>query len=249
ARGVDILPVDSEHSALWQCLRGERLEAVRKLIITASGGPFRQMPLAQMATMTAAQALRHPTWAMGPKITIDSATLMNKGLEVIEAHWLYAFDYDRIEVVVQPQSIIHSMVEFVDGSIKMQASLPTMHLPIQEALSHPTRLDNGPNDLLRPLRWGEVGHLAFETLDIARFPCFRLAVEAGRRGGTATAALVGADETAVALFLRGEITLPEIAARIERVLAEHTVIDDPDLAAVLATYTWARERCAQFPAA
>jgi 1-deoxy-D-xylulose-5-phosphate reductoisomerase len=248
-RGVAILPIDSEHSALWQCLRGEQLSAIRKLIITASGGPFRRMPQAEMATVTAAQALKHPTWVMGPKITIDSATLMNKGLEVIEARWLYDLPIDDIEVVVQPQSIIHSMVEFVDGSIKMQASLPTMHLPIQEALSHPTRLDNGGNDLLAPLHWDVVKQLDFEALDINRFPCFRLALEAGRRGGTATAALVGADETAVALFLRGEMSLPEIAACIERVLTEHTVIDDPDLDTVLATYAWACERCAQLTAA
>jgi 1-deoxy-D-xylulose-5-phosphate reductoisomerase len=241
AHNVAIVPVDSEHSALWQCLRGEDRASIRTLIITASGGPFRHATLAEMATVTAEQALRHPTWVMGPKITIDSATLMNKGLEVIEARWLYDVPYDQIQVVVQPQSIIHSMVEFIDGSIKMQASLPSMHLPIQEALSHPVRLDNGSNDLLRPLRWDEVSRLDFAALDVARFPCFRLALEAGRRGGTATAALVGADETAVALFLRGEIGLMEIPARIERVLAAHQVVDDPDLDTVLATCAWARE--------
>jgi 1-deoxy-D-xylulose-5-phosphate reductoisomerase len=244
AAGVAIVPIDSEHSALWQCLRGEDHASIRKLIITASGGPFRQATLAEMATVTAEQALRHPTWVMGPKITIDSATLMNKGLEVIEARWLYDVPYEQIQVVVQPQSIIHSMVEFIDGSIKMQASLPTMHLPIQEALSHPLRLDNGPNDLLRPLRWDEIARLDFAALDVDRFPCFRLALAAGRRGGTATAALVGADETAVALFLRGEIGLMEIPARIERVLAAHQVVDDPDLDTVLATCAWARAAAA-----
>ena len=135
-----ILPVDSEHSAIWQCLRGERIAEVRRLLITASGGPFRTMPLEEMRDVTVEQALAHPTWHMGPKITIDSATLMNKGLEVIEAHWLFDMPYDQIEVVVHPQSIIHSMVEFVDDSIKMQASLPSMHLPIQDALSYPARL-------------------------------------------------------------------------------------------------------------
>ncbi len=242
--GVAIMPIDSEHSALWQCLRGEDPAAIRKLIITASGGPFRHASLDEMARVTAAQALRHPTWVMGPKITIDSATLMNKGLEVIEGHWLFDVPYDRIEVVVQPQSIIHSMVEFIDGSIKMQASLPSMHLTIQEALSHPQRLDNSGNDLLRPLDWPTVVRLDFEALDIERFPCFRLALEAGRRGGTAPAVLVGADETAVALFLRGEIGLMEIPARIERALAAHRVIDDPDLDAVLDACHWARDYAA-----
>jgi 1-deoxy-D-xylulose-5-phosphate reductoisomerase len=242
-KGVAVVPIDSEHSALWQCLRGETSASVRKLIITASGGPFRHATSAEMAAVTVEQALKHPTWVMGPKITIDSATLMNKGLEVIEAHWLFDIPYDQIEVVVHPQSIIHSMVEFVDGSIKMQASLPTMHLPIQEALSHPIRLNNGDNDLLRPLRWDEVGRLDFEALDQARFPCFRLALAAARRGGTAPAALVGADEAAVALFLRNEIGLMEIPARIEQVLAEHQVVAEPDLATILATCAWARQRC------
>jgi len=161
--GVAVVPIDSEHSALWQCLRGEDPASIRTLIITASGGPFRHATLAEMEAVTAEQALRHPTWVMGPKITIDSATLMNKGLEVIEARWLFGVPYDRIEVVVQPQSIVHSMVEFIDGSIKMQASLPTMHLPIQEALGHPTRLDNGGNDLLQPLRWPAVARLGFTS--------------------------------------------------------------------------------------
>ncbi len=244
AAGVAVVPIDSEHSALWQCLRGEDPASIRTLIITASGGPFRHATLAEMEAVTAAQALRHPTWVMGPKITIDSATLMNKGLEVIEARWLFDVPYDHIEVVVQPQSIVHSMVEFIDGSIKMQASLPTMHLPIQEALSHPVRLDNGGNDLLPPLRWPDVARLDFAALDTARFPCFRLALEAAQRGGTATAALVGADETAVALFLRGEIGLMEIPRRIARTLAAHTVVDDPDLDAVLAACAWAREYAA-----
>lgn len=244
AAGVAVVPIDSEHSALWQCLRGEDPASIRTLIITASGGPFRHATLAEMEAVTVEQALRHPTWVMGPKITIDSATLMNKGLEVIEARWLFDVPYDHIEVVVQPQSIVHSMVEFIDGSIKMQASLPTMHLPIQEALSHPVRLDNGGNDLLPPLRWPDVARLDFAALDMARFPCFRLALEAAQRGGTATAALVGADETAVALFLRGEIGLMEIPRRIARTLAAHTVVDDPDLDAVLAACAWAREYAA-----
>jgi 1-deoxy-D-xylulose-5-phosphate reductoisomerase len=251
AAGVEILPVDSEHSALWQCLRGERTAEVRRLLVTASGGPLRRMSLAEMAGVTVEQALAHPTWQMGPKITIDSATLMNKGLEVIEAHWLYDMPYDRIEVVVHPQSIIHSMVEFVDESIKLQASLPSMHLPIQYALSYPRRLDRTGTKLARELRWPDVARLDFEAVDYDRFPCLRLAIEAGRQGGTAPAVLVGADEEAVALFLQGQIRLTEIATTIETVLARHTIVPEPGLEAVVAASEWARDevrRLHQLPA-
>ncbi len=239
--GVEVRPVDSEHSALWQCLRGERTSEVRRLLITASGGPLRTKALDQMAHVTVEQALAHPTWKMGPKVTIDSATLMNKGLEVMEAHWLFDMPYDKIEVVVHPQSIIHSMVEFVDDSIKMQASLPSMHLPIQDALSFPDRLDRAGTALANELRWPEVGRLDFEPADPVRFPCLRLAYEAGRRGGTAPSVLVGADEQAVALFMRGEMRLTDIAPTLEAVLARHTVIDDPDLDAVLMASRWAED--------
>jgi 1-deoxy-D-xylulose-5-phosphate reductoisomerase len=240
--GVSILPVDSEHSAIWQCLRGEHTSEVRRLLITASGGPFRTMPAAEMERVTVEQALAHPTWRMGPKITIDSATLMNKGLEVIEAHWLFGMPYERIQVVVQPQSIIHSMVEFVDDSIKMQGSLPSMHLPIQDALSYPDRLDRGDTPLARPLSWAQIGRLDFEDVDMERFPCLRLAYEAGQRGGTAPAVLVGADEQAVALFLQNRIRLPQIAQIIEDLLRAHAVVDDPDLESVLAACAWAQEQ-------
>jgi 1-deoxy-D-xylulose-5-phosphate reductoisomerase len=238
-RGVAILPVDSEHSALWQCLRGERTSEVRRLLITASGGPLRTLPLEALPDVTVEQALAHPTWHMGPKITIDSATLMNKGLEVIEAHWLFDLPYDQIEVVVHPQSIIHSMVEFVDDSLKLQASLPSMHLPIQYALSYPDRLDRAGTPLAQSLSWPAVARLDFESVDLARFPCLRLAYAAGRRGGTAPAALVAADETAVALFRAGRIRLTAIAETLEAVLARHAVIDDPTLDDVLTTVAWA----------
>ncbi|HEU5347038.1 MAG TPA: 1-deoxy-D-xylulose-5-phosphate reductoisomerase [Ktedonobacterales bacterium] len=238
--GVALLPVDSEHSALWQCLHGEQTAAVRRLLITASGGPLRRATLAEMRDVTVERALAHPTWRMGRKITIDSATLMNKGLEVIEAHWLYEMPYDKIEVVVHPQSIIHSMVEFVDDSIKMQASLPSMHLPIQYALSYPARLNRADTALSQPLSWPAVGRLDFEAVDMARFPCLRLAYEAGRRGGTAPAVLVGADEQAVPLFLAGKIRLTDIADILEEVLARHTVIERPDLEAVLDACSWAQ---------
>ncbi len=240
-KGTAIYPVDSEHSALWQCLRGEQTAEINKLIITASGGPFRTASPESIRSVTVEQALAHPTWRMGPKITIDSATLMNKGLEVIEAHWLFDIPYDRIEVVVQPQSIIHSMVEFVDGSIKMQGSLPSMHLPILHAISYPDRLPTVDTDLIRELRWPAIARLDFETLDIARFPCFRLAIEAAKRGGTYPAVLVGADEEAVALFLGGKIGLLDIAALIEKTLERHNPVDEPDVRTILETSGWARK--------
>ncbi len=238
--GVSILPIDSEHSALWQCLRGEEIANVRRLLITASGGPFRHTPLNEMRAVTVEQALAHPTWRMGPKITIDSATLMNKALEVIEAHWLFTIPYEQIEVVVQPESIIHSMVEYRDGSIKMQASLPTMHLPILYALSYPTRLDTSGSGLVRDLNWPNVGCLHFEALDHTRFPCVRLALEAARRGATYPSVLVGVDEEAVALFLAGKIGLVDIAALIERVLEQHQPVANPDVPAILEACAWAR---------
>ncbi len=245
SRGVAILPVDSEHNALWQCLRGERSSEVRRLLITASGGPFRQRTLDEMRNVTPAQALAHPTWRMGPKVTIDSATLMNKGLEVIEAHWLYDMPYDKIAVVVQPQSIIHSMVEYRDDSIKMQASIPSMRLPIQYALSYPDRLEREGTALAQPLRWGEIKQLDFDEADLERFPCLRLAYEAGRAGGSAPAALVGADETAVNLFLSGAIHFTDIAIVVERTLERHNIIANPDVEAVQAVSVWAQAEAAR----
>lgn len=243
ATGAAVLPIDSEHSAIWQCLRGENPASIRRLIITASGGPFRTTSVTEMASVTAEAALKHPTWVMGPKVTIDSATLMNKGLEMIEAHWLFNLPFSQIAVVLQPQSIVHSMVEFVDGSIKMQASLPTMHLPIQEALSHPQRLDSRDKHLLADLDWAGVGRLDFAALDHERFPCFELALDAGRRGGTYPAALVGADEAAVALFLRGEIGLLDIARQVRATLEHHEAIAEPDIDQALAAYAWGYEYC------
>jgi 1-deoxy-D-xylulose-5-phosphate reductoisomerase len=239
--GVEILPVDSEHSAIWQCLRGEKRQEVRRLLLTASGGPFRKLSFAEMASVSVKQALTHPTWKMGAKITIDSSTLMNKGLEVIEAHWLFDIPYEQIEVVIHPQSIIHSMVEFVDNSIKLQASLPSMHLPIQDALSYPFRLDRRGTQLTDELSWPQVARLDFEAVNFELFPCLRLAMEAGKKGGTAPAVLTGADEQAVALYLQGKIRLTEIATLIEQVLANHTVIAQPDLPTVLQAAEWAEQ--------
>jgi len=238
--GVSILPIDSEHSAIWQCLRGENASEVHRLILTASGGPFRQATDDQLRSVTVQQALAHPTWLMGPKITIDSATLMNKGLEVLEARWLFGMFYDRIHVIIHPESIIHSMIEFVDGSLKMQASLPSMHLPIQYALSYPNRLDTSGTGLVRELQWAEVLRLNFETLDITRFPCFRLALEAAKQGATYPSVLVGADEEAVALFLAGKIGFLEIAKLIETVLERHHSVSQPDVPAIIEASSWAR---------
>src|SRR2546429_3534422 len=238
--GVSILPVDSEHSAIWQCLRGENTTEVNRLILTASGGPFRRATVDELRSVTVQPAFAHPTWLMGPKITIDSATLMNKGLEVLEARWLFGILYERIHVIVHPESIIHSMIEFVDGSLKMQASLPSMHLPIQYALSFANRLDTSGTGLVRELQWAEVLRLNLETLDITRFPCFRLALEAAKQGATYPSVLVGADEEAVALFLAGKIGFLEIAKLIEAVLERHHPVSQPDVPAILEASSWAR---------
>ena len=237
--GVAMLPVDSEHSALWQCLWGEHGSEIARLVLTASGGPFRQLSPASLARVTAADALRHPTWQMGKKVTIDSATLFNKGLEVIEAHWLFNMPYDRIEVVLHPQSIIHSLVEFCDGSVKAQLSIPDMRLPIQYALTYPERWQNPQ---LPKIDWRKLGPLTFETPDLGRFPCLRLAIEAGKRGGSYSAALSAADEVAVELFLAGRISFLGIARLLERILQEHPSIPQPSLDDILAADRWARKR-------
>ncbi len=236
--GARILPVDSEHSAIWQCLNGERQEA-RQIILTASGGPFRDYSVAEMREVTVEQALKHPSWQMGRKVTIDSATLMNKGLEVIEAHWLFNMPIDNIKVLIHPRSIIHSMVEFIDGSVKAQLSYPDMRLPIQYALSYPDRI---ANPRLPRLDWSNLGSLDFEQPDPDKFPCLRLAVEAGKKGGTCPAVLCAADEVAVDLFLSQRIRLVDIAHLIERVLEQHQSIAHPTMEEVMAADAWARER-------
>jgi len=236
--GARILPVDSEHSAIWQCLGGEH-QAAARIILTASGGPFRRFSLEQLAEVTVAQALRHPSWQMGQKVTIDSATLMNKGLEVIEAHWLFTMPYDRIDVLVHPQSIIHSMVEFIDGSVKAQLSYPDMRLPIQYALSYPERL---PNPGLPRLDWSQVKSLELELPDYEKFPCLRLAIEAGRKGGTYPAVLCAADEVAVGLFRDGRLRFVDIARAIERTLEQHQPVSEPGLKEIEAADTWARKK-------
>jgi len=235
--GARILPVDSEHSAIWQCLNGEK-QAARRIILTASGGPFRDSSKTQMARITVEQALDHPSWKMGKKVTIDSATLMNKGLEVIEAHWLFDINVEDVVVLIHPQSIVHSMVEFVDGSVKAQLSYPDMRLPIQYALSYPDRLANP--DLPR-LDWSNFSQLTFQQPDMARFPCLRLAIEAGRKGGTYPAVLCAADEVAVDLFLSRRIGFVDIARLVEQVLERHRQVSRPSVEELMAADTWARE--------
>ncbi len=236
--GASIMPVDSEHSAIFQCLNGEK-QPPRRIILTASGGPFRDYSKKQMARITVAKALKHPSWRMGKKVTIDSATLMNKGLEVIEARWLFNMAIDNVTVLIHPQSIIHSMVEFADGSVKAQLSCPDMRLPIQYALTYPDRLDNA--DLPR-LNWANFADLTFKKPDTDRFPCLRLAIEAGREAGTMPAALCAVDEVAVELFLAGRIRFLDIAPLIERVLERHHNVARPSLEDIVAAVDRAREK-------
>ncbi len=215
ARDVIIRPIDSEHSALWQCLHGSRgPEDVARLVVTGSGGPFRTLPAAALASVTPAQALKHPTWSMGHKITIDSATLMNKGLEVIEARWLFGLPLDRIAVLLNPQSIVHALVEYRDGSVLAQLAPPDMRLPIAYALSYP---DRAPLPFPR-LDLAKIGTLTFEEPDLGRFPSLRLAYEAGRAGGLYPTVLSAADEEAVSAFLRGAIPFTRIPALIDAAL-------------------------------
>lgn len=234
-----LLPVDSEHSALFQCLMGNRREEVHKLILTASGGPFRGWSREMLAKVTPQEALKHPSWSMGAKITIDSATLMNKGLEVIEARHLFQIDYDRIEVIVHPQSIIHSMVEYKDGAILAQLGAPDMRLPIQYALTWPHRWEGRTGTRLNLLQLKE---LTFEAPDDNTFPALKLAYEAGKEGGTMPTVLNAANEEAVHAFLRGEISFLAITEVVKRVLDQHRPIKKPDLKEILAVDAEARQQ-------
>ena len=236
AGGAQVLPVDSEHSAIFQAMAAGRRGEVRRVVLTASGGPFYRR-FESLATVTAEEALDHPTWSMGPKITIDSATLMNKALEIIEAHHLFGLGLHEIQVVIHPESTVHSLVEFVDGSVIAQLSPPDMRMPIQYALTYPER---------RPAPWPRLdlamlGRLEFETPDLGRFPALALGFEVIRRGGTAGAALAGADEVAVAAFLGRRIKFTDIVPVVEHVLAAHPWTAHPTLEDILAADTWARE--------
>ena len=244
-KGVAILPVDSEHNAIHQCLHGRRSGEIRRLILTASGGPFRDLPVEALQTVGADAALRHPTWQMGKKITIDSATLMNKGLEVIEAHWLFDVPADRIDVVVHPQSIVHSMVELSDGSVIAQLGVTDMRLPIQYACSYPDRWEAA----LPRLDLVKAGRLDFQEPDHGRFPCLGLAYRALREGGTAPVVLNAANEVAVASFLEGRLGFTSIPTLIERTLNAHDVQSVSTVELIRQVDAWAREHAAALAAA
>jgi 1-deoxy-D-xylulose-5-phosphate reductoisomerase len=221
ASGTQIRPVDSEHSAIWQAIDDSPIEQVNRIILTASGGPFRMAPATKLAQVTAAEALAHPTWSMGDKITVDSATLMNKGLEIIEAHWLFGLSYDQIDVLVHPESVVHSLVEFVDGGLIAQLGLPDMRVPIQYALTYPGRMKLST----QRLDLAEVGALHFERPDTERFPGLRLAREAGIAGRTYPTVLSAADDEAVTAFLGGDLRFVDIPAAVEVVLEKHQPTD------------------------
>ena len=228
--GVQILPVDSEHSAIFQVLHGEEKREIHKILLTASGGPFRGKTLAELANVTVEDALRHPNWAMGPKITIDSSTMVNKGLEVMEARWLFDVDFDRIQVVVQPQSVIHSMVEFEDGAVLAQLGVPDMRLPIQYALYYPHRRYLSGDRL----DFTTLKQITFEEPDPENFPGLALAYEAGRTGGTMPTVFNAANEAAVARFLHREIGYTQIAEKIAQAMRAHTVRENPSVEEILA---------------
>ncbi|MBI2438158.1 MAG: 1-deoxy-D-xylulose-5-phosphate reductoisomerase [Lentisphaerae bacterium] len=234
--GAQLLPVDSEHSAIFQCLAGREAGQVRRLILTASGGPFAHNPRINLDKVTVAEALKHPRWNMGRKVTVDSATMMNKGLEIIEARWLFGMPLDRIEVMIHPESIVHSMIEFLDGNILAQLSVSDMRFAIQLALTWPDRLDGG----LPKLDLARLGALHFAAPDEARFPCLALARAAARAGGTMPVILNAANEVAVREFLNGALSFSGIWHTVEHLLSRHTVLADPELADILAADRWAR---------
>ncbi len=239
--GARILPVDSEHSAIWQCLEGEARPT--RLILTASGGPFLALSPTELIRVTPEQALKHPRWEMGPKITIDSATLMNKGLEVIEARWLFDMPLNRIDILIHPQSIVHSLVEFADGSVKAQLGCPDMRLPIQYALSYPERIKN---PVLPRLEWEDMANLTFLPPHHGAFPCLDLALEAGEKGGTYPAVLCAADEVAVGAFLKGRIPFTDIPRLVEEALTRHSSISHPTPEDLVAVGDWARKILSPF---
>jgi 1-deoxy-D-xylulose-5-phosphate reductoisomerase len=235
--GVRLLPVDSEHNAIFQCLQGRPPSTIKRVILTASGGPFRQWPAERFAWITVEDALKHPTWRMGNKITIDSATLMNKGLEVIEAHWLFNLDPEQISVVIHPQSVIHSMVEMVDGSVIAEMAIADMAIPVAFALAYPERLELNH---LKPLSLTDHVNLLFEEPDPARFPCLRLGYEALKAGGTMSACLNAANEELVAGFLAGHARFIDIPRHLETIMRRHRNFEAHTLEDLLETDQWAR---------
>lgn len=238
AKNAQIIPIDSEHNAIFQCLIGERKEDISRLIITGSGGPFRGKKNNELKRVTVEEALAHPRWRMGKKISIDSATLMNKGLEVIEAHFLFGIDYDKIEVLIHPQSIIHSMVEFKDGSIKAHLGQTDMRIPIQYALSYPERLPSS----LPPLDFIEIANLTFEKPDLETFPCLKYALQAGKEGKTYPAVLNASNEEAVAALLNNQINFTDISKIVEKILNAHTPLEVENIVTLKEAENWARNK-------
>lgn len=238
-RPWQLVPIDSEHSSIWQCLQGESEESIEKIVLTASGGALRDLPVNELKFVTPQQALRHPTWEMGPKITVDSATLMNKGLEVIEASYLFEVTMEQVEIVIQRESVVHSLVFFKDSSVKAQLGPPDMRLPIEYALSYPDRWSNS----LSRLSLVQMGTLTFGEVDWDRYPCLSVALNAGRLGGTYPAALCAADEVAVELFAGGRIGFTDIGSVIESVLEQHESCPDPSLDDILQADATARDAC------
>ncbi len=241
-KNVNIIPVDSEHSAIYQCIGGKN-SAINKIILTASGGPFRTSSIKQINNADVETTLAHPKWSMGSKITVDSATLMNKGLEVIEAHWLFSLDYKDIEVIIHPQSIVHGAVEFIDGSVISQMGLPSMHIPIQFAITYPekfTGIKTGSLDLT------QISRLDFEKPDLNRFPCLEMAYEAGKNGGTYPAALNAVNEEAVYAFLKGKIKLTDIAKIVSKALEQHENIPDPSFKDIMEVDKYSRKIVSEY---
>ncbi|MEE2875966.1 MAG: 1-deoxy-D-xylulose-5-phosphate reductoisomerase [Chloroflexota bacterium] len=236
--GAKLLPVDSEHSALWQCIWGENTQSIKELILTASGGAFRDYDLETLANVTAKQALEHPTWTMGPKVTIDSATLFNKGLEVVEAKWLFDITLDKIKVLQHSESIVHSLVTFVDGSVKAQLGDPDMKLPIQIAITYPDRINNEP---AAPLDLAHQQSLNFKEIETERYPALQVALDAGAKNDTSMAAVAGADESAVQAFLDGHIGFTEIPVLLQESLNRHNPISSPTLDDSLDAEAWGRQ--------
>ena len=236
-KGVSIIPIDSEHSAIFQCLQGNDVRKVRRLIITASGGSFRDLTREQLKDVTVEQALAHPNWSMGHKITIDSATMMNKGFEVIEAHWLFGIDYDHIDTVIHRESVVHSLVEYCDHSMMAQMGVSDMRVPIQYAISYPERLANDTSSL----DLSGIGTMHFQKMDLDRFPLLRLAYECGKKGGNMTAVMNGANEKAVALFLQKKIGFLDIERLIFATVEAAEFIKDPDVNDIMASDRWAQQ--------
>ncbi len=237
-KGIKVIPVDSEHSAIFQCLNGREGHEVRKIILTASGGPFLRKSLSELESVTPEEALKHPNWLMGKKITIDSATLMNKGLEIIEAHWLFGLPAEKIEVLLHPQSIVHSMVEFIDGSVMAQMSVPDMKGPISYALSYPHRFE----DVLPSLDLSKIGELTFEKPDMDKHICLSLTYNALKAGGTLPSVLNAANEVAVDAFLGRKISFTQIPAVVSNTMVQHTVSDGKTIKDIINASNWAKEK-------